>query len=252
MLLCGVDLAADESRTSLCRIEWDQTDGLKVIEVVERASNAAIKDAYKKSDATGIDCPFGWPNEFLGFLQCHAEGNDPSAETATILQRERFQYRLTDLFVKQETGLRPLSVSTDKLGVVALRCAGVIGDLTRAKFDRSGSQNLYEVYPAASLAKWGIATPTRGYKDGKNGVANRVLILDALESAAGFDLGCDRSLFSDSHDNLDALLSALTAGLAKQGQTTAPAGDEEVIRAEGWIHLPADAASLEVFRPAKS
>lgn len=46
-------------------------------------------------------------------------------------------YRLTDLFVRDAAGLWPLSVSTDRIGIVAFRAARLLADLeAEAFFDR--------------------------------------------------------------------------------------------------------------------
>jgi hypothetical protein len=68
--------------------------------------------------------------------------------------------RRTDVFVHEQLGLTPLSVSADRIAHVALRCAVLLTKLPAARgpMDRSGSGPVAEVYPAASLRGWGLIT----------------------------------------------------------------------------------------------
>jgi hypothetical protein len=66
--------------------------------------------------------------------------------------------------VREQAGLVPLSVSADRIAHVALRCAVLLAELDASgrPVDRSGSGHVVEVYPAASLRRWGLDHP--GYK----------------------------------------------------------------------------------------
>jgi len=64
------------------------------------------------------------------------------------------------LYVQDKTKLWPLSVSTDRIALPAMRAMAL---LQRHKVkDRSGGPKFYEVYPAATLKNWGLTC--RGYK----------------------------------------------------------------------------------------
>ena len=71
---------------------------------------------------------------------------------------------MTDQVVRQEIRLTPLSVSADRIGHVALRCASLLALFAQQghEVSRDGSGKVVEVYPAASLKIWGL--PWRGYK----------------------------------------------------------------------------------------
>ncbi|MEO6713138.1 MAG: DUF429 domain-containing protein [Mycobacteriales bacterium] len=72
--------------------------------------------------------------------------------------------RETDRAVHQAVGLWPLSVAADRIGLAAMRAAGLLADLADAgrAVDRAGTGVVVEVYPAASLKVWGL--PHKGYK----------------------------------------------------------------------------------------
>jgi len=107
------------------------------------------------------------------------------------------------LLAEQKVSVRPLSVSSDTIAVIAFRCARLLtmhGERGGVAFDRTGQMSrVFDVYPAAALASWG---------------------------------------FPSDHA-LDAFLSALAARAAGQRRTTVPQPDQrELARTEGWIHVP--------------
>jgi predicted nuclease with RNAse H fold len=106
--------------------------------------------------------------------------------------------------------------------------------------DRRGAGVVVEVYPAASLKRWGL--PHRGYKQPRNARALEALIDDLLAAAPWLDPGPQESLCRASHDATDAVIAALTARAAQKNLVTRP--DERqraAARSEGWIALPASA-----------
>jgi len=61
-------------------------------------------------------------------------------------EKAGLRYRRTDLWIREETGIVPLSVSTDRIGVPALRIARAL-----AIEDKAGNGTVVEVYPAAAF-----------------------------------------------------------------------------------------------------
>jgi predicted nuclease with RNAse H fold len=146
--------------------------------------------------------------------------------------------RRTDLFVRQQRQLTPLSVSADRIAHVALRCAVLLAKLgTADPVDRSGSGPIAEVYPAASLRSWGL--DHRGYKH-KTGTGTLGRLVDQLlDQAPWLDCTTHEPAIRRSHDVFDAVIAAMTARAAALGQTvTPPADDLAAATAEGWIHIP--------------
>lgn len=78
--------------------------------------------------------------------------------------RRTLAYRETDREASRLTGRWPLSVSTDRLGLTAMRCAGLLARIAQSgiEVDRSGAGAVVEVYPGASLRLWQL--PTAGYR----------------------------------------------------------------------------------------
>lgn len=120
-----------------------------------------------------------------------------------------------------------------------MRAAGLLAALADAgrPVDRTGGGLLVEVYPAAALRLWGLAS--RSYK----GVSNRPalkLLVDELQGALPslaweeHDRAC-----RESDDAFDAVVCALLARAASLGLTAGPPVHlTKRAASEGWIHLP--------------
>ncbi|MEG0299727.1 MAG: DUF429 domain-containing protein, partial [Aurantimicrobium sp.] len=144
--------------TALAVVDWTAGTA-KVLDVQLSVTDEPIVKIASQVDKLGIDCALGWPQEFVNFV---AQQSD-----ATLSQhnfdggmewRRSLAYRETDRHVREVTGRWPLSVSTDRLGLTAMRCAGLLSRLSASgvEIDRSGSGLVTEVYPGASLRLWGF------------------------------------------------------------------------------------------------
>ncbi|WP_440086163.1 DUF429 domain-containing protein [Streptosporangium sp. LJ11] len=238
MLTIGVDLAAEADRTAVAWLDWS-TDGARVRDLKIQAGDDLIVEAIKSADKAGIDCPLGWPDKFVDFIVAHRTGHvEVPGGVAGIDWRRDLALRVTDR-VTSELALRPLSVSADRIGHTAMRCAALLAELARQgqPVDRSGTGVVVEVYPAASLKCWGL--PYNRYKR----LANRAglaQLVDVLQEAAPWlDLGIHEQVCRTSDDAIDAVIAALVARAASQGLVTVPAPDQvRSARSEGWIALP--------------
>lgn len=245
MRFVGIDLAAQPNNTSACVLEWRKRP--RVVEIRRSATDDwIISKASQSTTAIGIDSPFGWPISFVNFIHQKRVARHPRPLSAS--EAIGLKYRITDIFVRNHfdslgKNIRPISVSTDKLGAVALRCARLVQCLEK---QHGGQCKIFEVYPAASLACW--MTIEGSYKSNKNAQQsreNRAYILGELEMH-GVDVSIFRDKFVNSDDDLDALVSALTAAVAFKERTYLPSADTlEVAKFEGWIHIPC--GSLEDF-----
>lgn len=242
MRTLGIDLAADASKTAACMVEWRPGEARVAVLRAPCADEHLIELA---GDAThiGIDSPLGWPDAFVAAIADHSAGRpwpglgapDPKAYRRTL------SFRATDEAI-MGPDLRPLSVSTDKLGVTAMRCVLLLGLLSEAgrSVARDGSGDIVEMYPAGALHRWGL--PHKGYKTGGGAGAVRAEILTLIEGAAPWlrmDEGQRARCLASDHI-LDALVASLATRAAAIGRTDRPP-DEMVdqARREGWIHLPA-------------
>ncbi|MFF5879929.1 DUF429 domain-containing protein [Streptomyces californicus] len=248
MVTVGVDLAGRTGTTGVCRVTW----GLRpTVELLPAKHDDDLLAAMRSADKTGLDSPLGWPVAFIALLTAHRTGVELPA-LANHAERadgrpglgNTFTHRLTDDVAWKRTGAgnqRPLSVSADKLGIVAIRAVCLLARLAEGgpAVPRDGSGPVAEVYPAFALIQWGLA-PEGTYK-GKGATAARSRILAGLEAGLDLDLSDrvrDRCVASD-HD-LDALISAVAARAAACGMTHSPITEEEHAMAavEGWMHLP--------------
>ncbi|MFF4501306.1 DUF429 domain-containing protein [Streptomyces sp. NPDC001401] len=245
----GIDLAASARRTAVCRVVWGD-DGALAVEFLAPQGDEDLLALVRAADKTGLDCPLGWPSSFVATVLAHHEGIrlPPAARfeerTDGRPGLDALRFRLTDDLTWKATAMRPpLSVSTDLLGVVALRAARLLDALAAAgtPVPRDGSGPLAEVYPAAALRLWGIR-PARSYKNaGPEAREVREHIVRSIEDGLGLPLTEPvRAQCIDSHDHLDALVCALVARAVLVGDTRWPDTTEERAAAgqEGWIHLP--------------
>src|SRR5262249_6812613 len=155
-----------------------------------------------------IDCPLGWPVPFVEAVSAHRNGKPwpGRGNSDPVAFRRRLSFRRTDEIVAEAAGSRPLSVSTDRIGVVALRCALILDRYAPEGLDRDGSGAVAEVYPAAALRHFGLTA--RGYKRAKNAGTLRQLV-DALRAAAPWLRIDDWSAVERGDDTFDALICAL-------------------------------------------
>jgi Protein of unknown function (DUF429) len=179
---------------------------------------------------------------FLEAVAAHARDGSFPAD----YRDPRLQFRATDRFVAR-VARRPLSVSTNLIGVTAMRCARLlheIGERRGARVGPAGGDRVAEVYPAAALVAWGgrdAGLHPAGYKNGPAAPAARRALVGALRArpwlaiAEAAAQACERSDHA-----LDALLAALVTRAVARGLTYPPGTPEEerLAGVEGWIHVP--------------
>lgn len=258
MVTVGIDLAGRTGTTGVCRVTWSEEPA---VELLPGRSDEDLLDAVRSADRTGLDSPLGWPVAFAALIGAHragaalpVRGGYGPREDGRPGLGNRFTHRLTDDVAWKRTGAskqRPLSVSADKLGVVAMRAAELMERLADGgpALPRDGSGPVLEVYPAYALLQWGLA-PAGTYK-GKDGGPARTAIVEALEHGLGLTLPAPvRERCAHSDHDLDALVSALVARAAALGLTDPPETEEERAAAaiEGWMHLPRRGAPLAGLR----
>jgi predicted nuclease with RNAse H fold len=228
----GIDLASADARTGVAVVTWtDQAGRLETL--AQPASDALIEELAPSCDAIAIDAPLGWPTAFAAAIAAHGAGLPwPGSSTAEL------RLRRTDRLLGEEK-IWPLSVSTDRIGIVAFRAARLLPRLGRgASPARDGSDGVFEVYPAAALARW--RRQHRGYKQlTPVQEAGRTGILAWLAQRFALDLNGQEPRLVASSDLLDALICAVLAREAFEGRTEpVPEDDRDAARVEGWIHLP--------------
>jgi predicted nuclease with RNAse H fold len=235
VITVGVDLAAQPANTVVATLVW-RDGGAIVKTLAQPANDAIIIDAVLGSDSAGIDAPFGWPEAYWEFLTRHRD--DEHAAFTDAHAWRPLAFRRTDLHVTAQFKQTPLSVSTDRLGLTAMRCASVLAQLRERGFpiDRSGAGRVSEVYPAVALRQWGL--PFKGYK-GKEPMHLHALVDALCDEAPWLELGEYRDACRTTHDALDAVVAGLVARAQALGNWSAPMGDDiKLAQREGWIVVP--------------
>ena len=237
MLTAGVDLAAEPKGTALALVDWT-SDSARVVDLQLGVTDEPIVEIASQVEKLGIDCALGWPQEFVNFVSQQSDVTLSQHNfDGGMAWRRSLAYRETDRHVREVTGRWPLSVSTDRLGLTAMRCAGLLSRLSASgvEIDRSGSGLVTEVYPGASLRLWGFNTS--GYRTSQD---LRATLLNSLTAQATWlELGEYEELMISSCDAFDAVIASLAARASALGRTLPPNEDQvSTARVEGWVALP--------------
>lgn len=235
MLIAGLDLAAEPKATALSLIDWSGKRA-RLLQLDLGVDDQFIVDSTRDAQKLGIDCALGWPIEFVDFLDRYSQ-NSFEQIAGDMPWRRRMAYRETDRAVREVTGRWPLSVSTDRLGLTAMRCAGLLSKLAQdgVEIDRAGAGKVVEIYPGASLRLWGFETS--GYRASAS--ARATLLEKIRETAPWFEPGKFADLMIDSCDAFDAVIANFAARSAEMGLSTQPPlKANKQAGVEGWIALP--------------
>jgi hypothetical protein len=243
MRTAGLDLAAEPKGTALAVIDW-VPGAVTLTQLDLGVTNDHVASIAPHVAKLGIDCAFGWPDEFVAFVAGHSAGEplNPPVEHG-MAWRRRLAFRETDRDVERRIGKRPLSVSTDRLGLTAIRCAVILDQLQDVGLpvNRDGSGLTAEVYPGAALRIWDLAV--KGSKRDDDILA---LLVDRLiEKADWLDLGEWVPLMRRSHDAFDSVIAALNARAVAISLTHGPSPQLRAqAQREGWVHLPEGSLNL--------
>lgn len=237
MLTAGLDLAAQPGATALAVIQWQRgSASLRSLQL--GVTDDEVIAQAKSVDKLGIDCALGWPVAFVEFLNQHAQLTEAQPIfDGGIDWRRQISFRESDREVRRITGRWPLSVATDRLGLTAMRAAGLLSKLQAQgiDIDRAGFGKIVEIYPGASLRLWQFETA--GYRTSAQ--IRQKLIARLQQNLPGLDLANFIEMMISSCDAFDAVIASLAARASAIGQSTAPSASQvAVAKIEGWIHLP--------------
>ena len=236
MRTLGIDLATEPKETAACWITWRDGTGL-VDELIKRSlTDDVVVELCTEADRVAIDSPFGWPDAFVEAIVGWQNDCDWPGP-----QREPLRLRETDREVHRG-GQNPLSVSSDKIGATAMRCAHILHQFSRlargTQVDRVNG-HIIEAYPAAALRAWQFdCTRYKGKK--RENVLRRHALVAQLASVNWIQLPDSVRLDCELSDHcLDALVCALVARAVAVGLTAHPAPAQAgAATREGWIHVP--------------
>jgi predicted nuclease with RNAse H fold len=251
MTSVGIDLAAQPQNTAACVLESSDGDRLRIALLEVHLDDDQLFKLITQAGVArvGLDAPFGWPIEFIDAVQQYREAGRWPDRPGSHEYQARMRLRATDRAVIKDVGITPLSVSSDKIAVVAMRCARLLAAFwadTGAPPDRSGRGTAIEVYPAATIRLWGLSQHDHPqdpgtYKGSSPGACRRRerIIRSILRAGTGWlEMQPEHVEACMASDHvLDALVSALTARAADLGQIREVA-DHALASVEGWIVLP--------------
>jgi hypothetical protein len=240
MRTAGVDLSSQDRKSAACVMEWSDYKA-EIISLNVNVSDEVIARLIGEVDKLGIDIPLGRPIAFVEAVARHSrDGTWP--ETYRHADIEAYRYRRTDVHVRDKVGLAPLSVSTDRIGIPAMRAAALLATI-RPRVPLDGSGRIVEVYPAAALRRWGLSW--RQYKGSDHAEERRALV-EAFAARTGDWLALsqqNRTRCEDSDDAFDALIAACVArASAVNAVDRIPDADLDAARREGWVVLPGEAS----------
>jgi predicted nuclease with RNAse H fold len=208
MICAGIDLAAEPKGTALDVIEFSKNK-TKLIYLQQGLDDQALIADTQNAEKIGIDCAFGWPIQFADFIAMHKNLESKYLIDGGMDYRRELSFRETDREIRRLTGRWPLSVSTDRLGLTAIRGAGLLSRYQGMgiEVDRAGSKLLVEVYPGATLRNWKF--DTTGYRINPE---DRARLLEKLETQSHWlDLSLFRTQMIESADRFNAVIAALAA-----------------------------------------
>jgi predicted nuclease with RNAse H fold len=236
MRTAGIDLSSQDRRTAACIVSW--CDGAATVESLHvGVGDAEIVDILGHVDKAGIDVPLGWPSAFVDAVAQHGRAGTWPTDYIHA-DTKAYRYRRTDLHTWHTVrGAPPLSVSTDRIGIPAMRAAALLSKV-RPRVALEGSGVVVETYPAAALRIWGFSSS--GYKRPENTSVRAALVSTFLAKAGWLSISAEQqSQCEASDDALDAVISACVARAAALGLVhPVPDVEAEAARREGWIMLP--------------
>ncbi len=242
MITLGIDLSSQPQDTAACQITWNADGSGRVSDPFTSQDDGKLDKLIKQSQVIGIDAPLGWSRAFVNAVKQweQEEWNTKLRDELRFRQTDRFVFKI---FKNRHLNLSPLSVSTDRIALPAMRAMALLK--RHGVNNKSGDGRFYEVYPAGSLAMWGMRH-TR-YKGGKEDARkHRVEMLADLRQKLPTMTIPD--VYAKTDHAFDALIASLTTRLAALGRTLNPDDvQRESAKVEGWIHLP-DAEGLFLGR----
>lgn len=262
----GIDLASQPAKTAVCLLRWDNgaTPELLMLARGKTDDGTPLHTKWLSTTAygirgdyggtitkVGIDAPFGWPEPYLDAVAAWREA--PRWPIGLDDSLDQCRLRETDRAVHRRAKKWPLSVSSEKIALCAMRCAMLLTDIGAHHGDeavaRDGTGLCCEVYPDPALRYWTAGPPPvlrqrESYKD-KASEKRRELGDAIIKQLPITDEGALLDRLAAQDDFLDALICALVARAAEVGLTQGPETETEVERAplEGWIHLPREPLS---------
>jgi predicted RNase H-like nuclease len=214
MNIIGVDCATQDKNIGVACAQLT-VSRLEVLDVYVGDRAGSVLEYLVKScvhegpTLLALDAPLGWPAALGPALVGHAAGGHIPIEANTLFRRR------TDACIKEKLDRQSLDVGADRIARTAHSALGILHALegrlsTRIPLAWNPQINriaAIEVYPAATLAAYGI--PARGYKEPDAKYARKE-ILDSLQKLLTIQCSID-SMLGDA-DALDAAVCVFGGG----------------------------------------
>jgi len=238
VLTVGIDLASLPVHSASCCIEW-QDGRAAIVELEVDVDDRRIFKFIATAQKVGIDAPLGWPVAFVDAVNGHSQDGSWPPDYVHGEGTSALRFRRTDQWVWKTLGMPPpLSVSTDRIALPAMRVAALLASLDpRVPLDGHGV--VVEVYPAAALRRWGLRS--RAYKGKVHAQAREDLVALLRERTAGWFTMEEHhaQLCRSVDDAFDAVVASLVARAGSLGLIEpVPLVDQALARREGWIAVP--------------
>jgi len=235
MLIVGLDAAADLANFgyAIARLEADVMHRVEagLLGSESRISSLAARHLQTATQVLlSIDAPLGWPRPLSRAISAHRAGQSIPDHPNQLFRRA------TDLYIKRTTGKQPLDIGADRIARAAWSALNVLGIFRRElahpipmvwEPDFDGRFGVIEVYPAATLAGWGLRSD--GYKKNEQIEARRTIAQFFNGRAPWLS-----ELVNDSVDVFDAGLCAIAGSDFLAGRAAGPT-DRELAEHESWI-----------------
>jgi predicted RNase H-like nuclease len=236
MNIIGIDCATQDKNIGVARGQLTLSR-VEVLEVFVGDRAGSVLEYLVKSfvgegsTLLALDAPLGWPAALGPALVGHAAGGHIPIEANTLFRRQ------TDACIKEKLDRQSLDVGADRIARTAHSALGMLHELakrlsTRIPLAWNPQINriaAIEVYPAATLAAYGI--PARGYKE-PDAKSARKEILDSLQTQ--LTLRCSINSMLADPDALDAAVCVLAGADFLRGDAHPPE-DPALAAKEGWI-----------------
>ena len=237
--IIGVDCATRDKDTGLALgyLEGEKPC-IKVVKLGDNKSPVETVKEWITCDGPiliALDAPLGWPAVLSKALGSHQAG-----APLNVVDPNKMFRRYTDEIVRLKIGKQSLDVGADRIARTAhaaLTLLQKLRDITHREITLAwepftdSCTRAIEVYPAATLAVYGIKVP--GYKHKEGQIARRELI-GQLKNYIDFSVNLDMSLLERSDDALDAVVCVLAGADFLRGEVIQP-DDRKLAEREGWI-----------------
>ena len=224
------------------------------------ADDRGLVELVERGTVVGLDSPLGWPDDFVAAVTAHRmSARWPTFEhRSTDRIRESLRHRTTDLFVRAlDLGSTPLSVSSDLIGVVAMRGAWLQSAWAQrwgGLESRDGSGRLVETYPAAALRAWGFLARrgvrykgggAQGARESQRDERRRIIEEIEMQSERVAPRHARAPRRGHRVGPRARRVGERSRGArgARRATYPVPVESREAAQREGWIHVPCEAFS---------